>query len=430
MAPVGRSDSVLQGRVVFLVGARRSGTNWLHRILGVHPEVQAVPSETYLFSHGIAALEDLVQHGSLGSPSTGRIFMERNEFLDAARDFCDRLFLGLLEREAKPARYLVERTPWHVHQLPLIGEVYPDASVIHIIRDGRDVARSLLTQGWVESAPANMVEAAEEWRAAIVDGRAAAPALRRYREVRYEALFADPGAGARDLFEWLDLPVGDELVERVRGEAGARFNVDASMPSVEAGKWRKSLSPEQLAAFESVAGATLTSLGYGAEPDVPPAPKPARRVRPADITRRAVAALRPPRPPAPKPPPDEPLSLEWIQRLFDDAVGHIHTGRYDELEGLLSDDAHVVTVWDGEEYSGRGRDGFDHLVGRLAADQTHRGRQVRGDVHPGGAVCTGIYTHIGADGRSVDSVVIAHFGHARIRLLAYYRVPLAHDVPK
>ena len=56
--------------------------------------------------------------------------------------------------------------------MPLIAEVYPDARFVHIIRDGRDVARSIVAQPW---GPATVKEAAKEWGDSVAAGRAAAP---------------------------------------------------------------------------------------------------------------------------------------------------------------------------------------------------------------------------------------------------------------
>src|SRR4051794_19181933 len=61
-AQMSRADSPLRGRMIFNVGARRSGTFWLQRIVAAHPGVSAVPSETHLFSDGIAPLFSRLQH--------------------------------------------------------------------------------------------------------------------------------------------------------------------------------------------------------------------------------------------------------------------------------------------------------------------------------------------------------------------------------
>src|SRR3954465_6216802 len=138
---MGRADSPLRHRMVFLVGAQRSGTNWLQRMLGTHPDVVTLPSETQLFTVGIDVLAERVQHGVVGSTSTATVFMSRDAFLDAARDFCDAAFGGVADRLDPAARRVLERSPNHVERLELIGAVYPDAWIVHIVRDGRDVTR-------------------------------------------------------------------------------------------------------------------------------------------------------------------------------------------------------------------------------------------------------------------------------------------------
>src|SRR4051794_4246873 len=182
-----RADSPLRNRMIFNVGARRSGTFWLQRIVATHPDVDAVPAETHLFSHGIAPLLERFSHGLRSTPQVGQVWMDREELLDACRDFCDRVFLAQFETDA---RHLAERTPVHVLHLDLLAELYPDAQVVHIIRDGRDVARSVLTKRW---GPATMEEAATEWDTSVRSGRDTEfPGT--YLEVLYEDLLVQPYA--------------------------------------------------------------------------------------------------------------------------------------------------------------------------------------------------------------------------------------------
>src|SRR5947208_2188830 len=152
-----RAESPLRGRMIFVVGARRSGTRWLQRILAAHPHVAWVPSESHLFSHGIAPLFELFQHSLRSSTTTGRVYVERAVALDGARDLCDAVLGGFLDPGAER---LVERTPLHVLHLDLISGIYPDAQVVHIIRDGRDVALSVAAQNW---GPSGIKDAAAEW---------------------------------------------------------------------------------------------------------------------------------------------------------------------------------------------------------------------------------------------------------------------------
>ena len=132
--------------MIFNVGARRSGTYWLQRITCAHPAVAEVPSETYVFSHGIAPLDGALPPRRPGLRG-GRpgVCGPRRASSPAIRNLCDTVF-GEFVQDGQT--HAAERTPWHVYHLPLIAEVYPDASFVHIIRDGRDAARSIVAQPW------------------------------------------------------------------------------------------------------------------------------------------------------------------------------------------------------------------------------------------------------------------------------------------
>src|SRR4051812_6596100 len=106
-----RDNSPLKGRIIFAVGARRSGTNWLERILTAGPEIAAMPSESYLF-HALEPLAERFQHAAPGLPVTGLTFMARESFLDALRELTDAVFEESFRTFARGARYMVERTPW------------------------------------------------------------------------------------------------------------------------------------------------------------------------------------------------------------------------------------------------------------------------------------------------------------------------------
>src|SRR3954454_19555219 len=225
-----RTDSPLRDKMIFAFGARRSGTWWLQRILTAHPEVAEIPSETYLFELGVRPLLERFHHGAKSSQTVAELYADRDTVLDAARDFCDRVLAPYLD---PGSRSLSERSPGHAKAVDVIAAVYPDARLIHIIRDGRDVARSLAARQW---GPGSVAAAAREWRESVEAARAAAPET-GYLEVRYESLLEDLGGGLRALYEWLGLSTDGELMERALVQARRPLNEDPRDPRVATVKW-------------------------------------------------------------------------------------------------------------------------------------------------------------------------------------------------
>jgi len=396
-----RAHSLLRGRMIFNVGSRRSGTFWLQRIVTAHPDVSAVGSETHLFSHGIAPLAARFHHAALGSAQVGTTFIERDVLLDGLRAFCDTVFEPMLE----PGRErLAERTPLHALHTGLIRDIYPDARIVHIIRDGRDVVRSLLAQQW---GPRKVAEAALEWRAAIETARAGAGNSDRYLEVRYEDLHADPVTRIAGLYRWLGMRVDDAILERALAEAGVERNLDPRNTPAGAGKWRAAFTPQDLEAFEAVAGDLLYGLGYERADAQGSRPRAGLRARlRRNDNGRAPATVKPG------------AEVE-AQRHIDALLDAFHTAP--ERAGDLLGEGATVRVVDGTgERAAGGQGARELLVEALREDAALRGRQLRGDVHPEPPLFTVLLRYDTPQG-SADRVVVARLAGDRVQELALYR---------
>ncbi len=358
--------------MIFAVGARRSGTFWLQRVLTDHPQIAGVPSESHLFSHGVAPLFERLQHSVRSSPQVGRVYVERDVALDAARDLCDAIFAGFLE---PGARYLCERTPVHALHLDLIAAIYPDGRFLHIIRDGRDVARSLLVQDF---GPDDISGAAAEWRSVVESAREAELPDGAYREIRYERLLAEPERALGEIYRWLGLDASSDVLGSALAEIRTDRNVDqASQHRIATEKWRREFRREDLEAFNRIAGDLISELGY---PEADPAelarrPAAGRRIRPPRV--RIPHRLRRRRP------VDERGRRAATQTVIDDLIAAIIDWDEPALRGLLAPEAvlRVVTA-DGTEEQARG-DGAVELARRcLASDPVFSAPQTRGDVFP------------------------------------------------
>lgn len=161
-----------------------------------------------------------------------------------------------------------DKTPHYVRHIEWLAEAYPDAQFVHMIRDGRDVARSRVEAGFTASIRAS----AQHWKQEVTAGRRAGDELpkNRYQELFYENLVRDPVSVLQDLCTWIDL----EFDERM---ANYHQDDDASIPDEHdhlhdkvhqpvdpsrAEAWKSSLAPTEIADVEDVAGELLLDLGY------------------------------------------------------------------------------------------------------------------------------------------------------------------------
>jgi hypothetical protein len=250
-----RLSRAVDERLVFVVGSPRSGTSFTGSALGSQPgwvDLGEVPVLK-------AAVPELIQLSREAQAIAVRRILQRVRTLGLARSLRG-----------------VEQNPETSYVLAGALHAYPRATAVHVIRDGRDVVCSLLERGWLRNDRAEQDDAqqpygaharfwveperrAEFERASEV--RRAAWAWRRYLnaaravpertiELRYEALVADPDGEANRLSGALDCDPAP--LQRAFAEVRDR----------SVGRWKRDLTPEQLAEVESEAGLLLAELGY------------------------------------------------------------------------------------------------------------------------------------------------------------------------
>ncbi|PYX37710.1 MAG: hypothetical protein DMG81_13490 [Acidobacteria bacterium] len=135
-----------------------------------------------------------------------------------AGDFL-RIVMEAMARQQGVERW-ADCTPDHLLAIPRIKETIPNALIVHIIRDGRDVALSLEKQGWIRPLPwdqgKELQAAALYWEWIVNTGRAHGRALGAdYKEVRYEDLVDDPNATLAGLGEFIGQKLDYSEIERV-----------------------------------------------------------------------------------------------------------------------------------------------------------------------------------------------------------------------
>ena len=185
----------------------------------------------------------------------------------ACRSFAQVLevLFGDFARRAGSPRW-GDKTPQYVEHIPLLTRIFPQARVIHIYRDGRDVIES-----WVRMSftPGNVFRGARGWRHYVRAGRDGGAAIGdRYHEVRYETLVTEPEATMRGVCEFIGEDFTEAVLTRAMGPAiygpsARRRTPEISTAGVFAWKRRMALSDRTI--IESVAGDLLAELGYALE---------------------------------------------------------------------------------------------------------------------------------------------------------------------
>jgi hypothetical protein len=169
-----------------------------------------------------------------------------------------------------------DKTPDYVRQIETLHALWPRARFVHLIRDGRDVALSMMEWPKVHPKPGDFVTWQEDpistaalwWELNVRLGRQAGSALGPdlYYEMRYESLVWHPREESAALCEFLGVPYDDAMLRFWEGEAESDPGLEkkrAHQPVTPGLRdWRSQLSPEDDERVEAAAGALLDELGY------------------------------------------------------------------------------------------------------------------------------------------------------------------------
>jgi hypothetical protein len=269
-----------QREPIFIIGFDRSGTTLLSGMLDSHEDL-AIPYESH-FIPKYARLAGNYDFGDLESKRklVREIFSERFpaawdykppiESMDLEScadlaDVIDAIFAAYADHKGK--RIWGDKTPGYTGQIEVIHSLFPGAKFIHLVRDGRDVALSLMLQHW---GPASFLSCVEAWRETVFWARKMGRLLPtgQYMELRYEDLLEDPERQLKGITEFLGLEYSRRMLRDYSAKAMDRVPDDTHAKLVEAPdksnayKWVRRLGGvDQHLAFIA-GGELLEELGY------------------------------------------------------------------------------------------------------------------------------------------------------------------------
>ena len=190
-----------------------------------------------------------------------------------------------------------EKAPRNYRFLDRIAEWFDDCRVIHMIRDPRDVAVSMLTGPMAARHDhGDAFEVGLRWRDAIRKGIAARTQLgpRRYMELRYEDLTADPEGRIKQVCAFIDEPFEQSMLdyhksatEKMPSSAmDIHQRLKKKVDRKRVGRWRTEIPKRDVQIVEGLCAREMAEHGYEPSGWAPPT---ALRLR------IALESLRPPR---------------------------------------------------------------------------------------------------------------------------------------
>jgi hypothetical protein len=290
----------------FILGHARSGTTLLARLVRLHPEIHC-NWQAHFFTRE-PFLKSLVE-----SPETADWLARKSNRWNQGGDLSPLVLRAsadfILERDAarEGKRIVGDKSPSsliHGQAVRDMAAVYPDAALVYIVRDGRDVLISERFRNFVEDSrfltaeDKRIIEALKVDQKPFTDGRrsifneafirrAAAGWVanlqetetegrrlygERYFALCYEDLLERPFSEMEKLWQFLGVTVDPALETTVKNElasnpdeewqAKRNDSIASFLPKGKAGNWRNMFTQHDQQVFKETAGEMLVKWGY------------------------------------------------------------------------------------------------------------------------------------------------------------------------
>jgi LPS sulfotransferase NodH len=272
-------------RPVFVMGCHRSGTNLLYDTLlsaggfavyrGYLPIYKIlIPRfgslenprnrekivDTWMQSKGFS------RSGVEAGPLSSKLLAECQNGGDFMRIVMDEI------AQSQGVRRWAVYDPDSVLYIARIKREIPDALFVHIIRDGRDIALSLMKMGEFRPFPwsrrsRGLLETALYWNWMVRKGRQYGRQIPKdYIEIHYEELVTQPRAALASLGDFLDHNLDYDRIRRTGlgrlRESNSSFQGNGREAQNPVNRWKERLSHQQVVALETLIGPGLQEFGY------------------------------------------------------------------------------------------------------------------------------------------------------------------------
>jgi len=244
-------------KIAFITGSSRSGTSILGELVASHPGVN------YVFEEHVWKKLELEQKVSQEKQKKLRNWM-----------LCYR----------KGDKMIVEKNPRHIVKIPLLKSIFPEAKIIHIVRDGRDVACSLKSglcgKTWAHVKPPRWKEIEQNYEGVVRCAWAWRETMEiaikdlakvNHLQVKYEELVRDPEKIIRKIVKYLGLPMHLDVVnfcKNIQNQTLGSYNAkhqsrwSVGEHGTRIGRWKNDMTEEEKKEVELILRPILNHFGY------------------------------------------------------------------------------------------------------------------------------------------------------------------------
>ncbi|MHA1384508.1 MAG: sulfotransferase family protein [Candidatus Helarchaeota archaeon] len=281
-------EEVNLNRIIFIIGVGRSGTTLLMSTLNAHSRI-CFPPETMFLKHYLCRPKvhkifakdkrrffNLLNKDSnfkrLGMKAENIIESLNNEF--SLKEYYQTM-LGKYA-SAKNKILVGDKYPRNLELLPEIKYLFPDAIIIHIIRDPRDVILSRMKTWWGvrRNLIAHIGITREMLKLASEQGRKLFN--KNYYELRYEDLLKNPEDKLQDICNLLEINYepnmlnfqksASEIIQKDELSFKAR-NLESLIRN-NTNKWKKEMNKFKVILIESGCRSNMKKYNYSLKYDL------------------------------------------------------------------------------------------------------------------------------------------------------------------
>jgi len=271
----------------FIIGCPRSGTTMLQQALNRHSQI-VIPPETKFFYYLVGQsrrqqlrhIERLRRDLKIDLP----VPATRMHTPTQAQEYYERMAESYCRRIQRTPSLFGEKTPEHTSRVPIIRQTFPDAKIIFIYRDGRDVALSLSKVPWLNC---NVNVGIWIWQRYhwMIECAMQDPNL-VFHAVRYEDLVSHPEREFSSLLEFLGVPDEPAVALGCGNSEGIpprelpwKSMALKQIVGTRQDVWKRELTASQIRETECLAGISLRATGYEVTSDSSSPPNLGLRAR-------------------------------------------------------------------------------------------------------------------------------------------------------